>query len=53
MQLLVVSSAVCPLAEVNAVAADGFFDQVHIVKLGCVNPWFILDQLQLLNPGQL
>ena len=40
-----------PFTEVNAVAADGFFDQDLIVKLGFVNAQFILDQWHLLDSG--
>ncbi len=44
----------CPgrsLSDVGAVAADGFFDQDLVQKLGFVNAHFILDQWHLLDSG--
>jgi hypothetical protein len=39
------------LSDVHAVAADGFFDQDLIQKLGFINAHFILDQWHLLDSG--
>ena len=51
MEFLVVSSLAHPLAEVGAVADDGFFDQALSVKLGFMSAQFSLDQWHLLDSG--